>query len=127
MSADAFQRTELAKRNQPLLYLAVARRNEHVVTDRHQVFALIRPNADARSLPVLRLTPPRCHFHAIARRSFGSIGAKYPVIKVVEAYNVDSIANLSKQEPPGRPIVRPGALFINRRQPLRTSCRLRYG
>jgi hypothetical protein len=30
-------RTELATRDQPLLYLAVVRRKEHVVTDRHHV------------------------------------------------------------------------------------------
>src|ERR1700692_5046569 len=37
MSADALQRTELASRDQALLDLAVARRKEHVVTDRHHV------------------------------------------------------------------------------------------
>src|SRR6266436_9791679 len=37
MSADALQRTELASRDQTLLNLAVARREEHVVTDRHHV------------------------------------------------------------------------------------------
>ena len=29
-----------------------------------------------RRFPVVRLTSPRCRFHAIASRSFGSIGAK---------------------------------------------------
>jgi hypothetical protein len=37
MSADALQRTELASWHQTLLDLAVARREEHVVTDRHHV------------------------------------------------------------------------------------------
>ena len=37
------------------------------------VFAVMRPRAAARSPSVWRDTSPRCHFHAIVRRSFGSI------------------------------------------------------
>src|SRR6478752_9545330 len=50
----------------------------------------MRPSADARSPPVLRLTSPRCHFHAIASRSFGSIGAKHPVMKVSTKVCIES-------------------------------------
>ena len=42
-----------------------------------KVFAVIRPSAAARSPPVCRATSPRCHFHAIASRSLGSITVKY--------------------------------------------------
>ncbi len=41
-----------------------------------KVLALIRPNAARKSPPVWRLTSPRCHFHAMHNRSFGSIALK---------------------------------------------------
>ena len=40
------------------------------------VLALMRPNAARKSPPVWRLTSPRCHFHAMHSKSFGSITQK---------------------------------------------------
>ena len=41
-----------------------------------KVLALIRPKAALRSPSVRRATSPRCHFQAMQRRLFGSMGRK---------------------------------------------------
>src|SRR5262245_5877162 len=50
---------------------------------RTNTFALMQPKASLRFPPVMRLTSPRCHFHAMHRRLLGSITPKYMFRKLV--------------------------------------------
>src|SRR6202040_1149097 len=58
-----------------------------------KVLALMRPNAARKSPPVWRLTSPRCHFHAMHSKSFGSITLKYAYMKLMMKSSRDENPN----------------------------------
>src|SRR5438477_8957224 len=60
---------------------------------RTKVLALIRLNAARKSPPVWRLTSPRCHFHAMHSRSFGSITQKYAYMKLIMKSSIEEKPN----------------------------------
>ena len=76
MTAFALDDTKLAVGDELLLFPAVAHGEEHVIGDGHHEGSG-RDAAQRRGQVTLcRLTSPRCHFHAMQSRSFGSIGSK---------------------------------------------------
>ena len=77
MPVDGLDRPELGIGNEPPLGLAIGGgKNMSEDIGMTKVLALMRLNAARKSPPVWRLTSPRCHFHAMQSRSFGSIALK---------------------------------------------------
>ena len=77
VTVDGLDRPELRIGDEPPFGLAIRRRkNMSDDIGMTNVLAMIRLNAARRSPPLWRLTSPRCHFHAMHNRLFGSIGWK---------------------------------------------------
>ena len=91
VTGDVVDDPQLAVRDEGLLGSAVAYgKNMSSLIDMTSVVAVMRPSAALRSPLVWRATSPRCHFHAMVSRSFGSIAVKYGSRNPVRNSSFDS-------------------------------------